>query len=216
VSNFTSFTLERVHLQRHQVYKEKKFEIKSLTHLIEEAKTKACEKLDWDPENPPELRPLKLPFRDLTQHLMESLQLMHHLLGNILMLKLSQDARHVITAERSRVKGKSLFEGLKKADVIFSDDKMAVHNIPEHLSEIGRDSSAHDLELLNEYRETFAHMMAELLIAKEVLTDFEKQMRNETQDEGLRNQALEDLDELGDLEAEFGGGQWGRRRSSEW
>ena len=213
-SNFMSYTMERVRRRRQQVYKEKNFEIQSLTYLVYEAKRKVAEKYDLNPESP-NYRPIHLPFHGLTEHLMDTLQQMHHLLGNILMQKLGRDAQHVITAERSRTKDQELFrDAFNKAEEACQADRAKAHAIPEHLSELGQNTSAHDLELLMEYRERYARVIAELLLAKELLVDLETRLRD-SQYEGLRERALKDLNELGEIEVAFSNGRdvGGRRRS---
>ena len=214
-SNFMSYTVERVRRRRRHVYKEKNFEVQSLTYLVYEAKRKAAENYDLDPESP-NYRPLHLPFHDFTERLMETLQQMHHLLGNILMQKLGRDAQYVITAERSRAKDRELFrEAFSKAEEACEMDREKADGFPEHLSELGQNTSANDLELLIEYRERYARMMAELLLAKELLVDFETRLRGSSQDDRLRKRTLEDLDQLGEVEAAFDDKRdvWGRRRS---
>jgi hypothetical protein len=59
--------------------------------------------------------------------------------------------------------------------------------------------------------------MAEVLITKELLVDFERGLQSSTSEEGLRNRVMDDLDELGDMgfttnENPFGS----RRKSSRW
>jgi len=206
--------MERVRRRRRQVYQEKNFEVQSLTYLVHEAKRKAAENYELDPESP-NYRPLHLPFHDFTERLMETLQQMHHLLGNILMQKLGRDAQYVITAERSRAKDRELFrEAFSKAEEACRKDRAKAHGIPEHLSDLGQNTSANDLELI-EYRERYARMMAELLLAKELLVDFETRLRGSSQDDRLRKRTLEDLDQLGEVEVAFDNERdvWGRRRS---
>jgi hypothetical protein len=150
------------------------------------------------------------------ENLMEGLQQMHYLLGNILMQKLGRDAGHLIHVERQRAKDKGMFkEGFKKA-AEQEKRNVGAHTVPMHLRELGQNSSAHDLELLNEYREHYAHTIAELLIAKELLVDFERGLQSSSQDAELRSQAMEDLDELAEMDFVADGNKHGRRRSSEW
>jgi hypothetical protein len=214
---------EREHHQRHQVYQEKQFEVQSLTSLIKEAKRKACESMDQCTKlhQDPGPRPVELPLHEVTErmmeNLMEGLQQMHYLLGNILLQKLGRDAGHLIHVERQRAKDKGFFKEAFKKAAELEKAKVGAHMVPEHLHELGQNSSAHDLELLNEYRERYAHMMAELLIAKELLVDFERGLQSSSQDEGLRSQVVEDLGELGQMDFVTNGNQYGsRRRSSEW
>jgi hypothetical protein len=213
---------ERVHHQRHRVYEEKNFQIQSLSSLITEAKRKACESLDQcaNLHLEPHPRPVELPLHQVTErmmaNLMAGLQQMNYLLGNILMQKLGRDAVHLIHVERQRAKDKGWFkEVFKKVDEL-EKSKVVQHTLPEHLHELGQNSSAHDLELLNEYRERYAHMIADLLVAKELLVDFERGLQSSSQDEELRSQVKEDLDELGEMDFVTNGSGYGRRRSSEW
>lgn len=200
--------MQRFHRKKHQVYKKKDFQIQSLTSLVKLAKQRTSERLETDSTDVS----VKLPIHDVTERVMESLQQMHHHLQNFMMQKLGSEARNVITAERSRQASnvKQRLEGKKKE----GDDAIYIAG---HLSEIGQVDGADELTLLNEYRERYAGIMGELLVAKERLLKLEVDLRDRAADESLRRRLSEDIDELNDLnEGDYGRrGQW-KRRSSEW
>jgi hypothetical protein len=206
-SNFASYTVRRLQRQKHQVYKSKEFQIQSLTSLVKIAKQKTSERLLRDDTD----ETVKLPIHDVTERVMESLQQMHLHLQNLLMQKLGSDARNVITAERARQAS-----SVKRQEAKMREGKDG-EEIVRHLSEIGQVHGADELELLNGYRERYAAIMAELLVAKERLLKLEIGLRDRASDEALRKTISEDIDELNDLnEGDFGRrGQW-KRRSSEW
>ena len=168
-TNFTSYTLQRFHRQKRQVYKTKDFKIQSLTSLVNIAKQRTSERLETDSSDVS----VKLPIHDVTERVMESLQHMHHHLQNFMMQKLGSEARNVITAERSRQASavKQRLEGKKKED----DDS---RYIAKHLSEVGEVHGADELELLNEYRERYAAIVGELLVAKDRLLKLEVDLRD--------------------------------------
>ena len=207
-SNFTSYTVQRLHRQKRQVYKQKDFQIQSLTSLVNLAKQRTSERLETDSSD----ISVKLPIHDVTERVMESLQQMHHHLQNFMMQKLGSEARNVITAERSRQPSaiKQRLEEKKKE----GDDS---GYIAKHLSEVGEIHGADELELLNEYRERYASIMGELLVAKDRLLKLEVNLRDSAPDESLKKRLSEDIDELNDLdEADYSRrGRW-KRRSSEW
>jgi len=148
--------MHRVHRRRHQVYEEKDFEIQSLNSLVRNAKKRACETIS-DP-------PVELPLHGLTERLAENLQRMHHHLQSLLEKTLGPDARHVIAAERARQPHPR------------PADEIVVHHhptIPDHLSEVGN-NVADELELLNEYRQRYAIILADLLVVKEKLVELEQ------------------------------------------
>jgi hypothetical protein len=207
-SNFTSYTMQRLRRQKLQVYKQKDFKIQSLTSLVNLAKQRTSERLGTDSSDVS----VKLPIHDVTERVMESLQQMHHHLQNFMMQKLGSEARNVITAERSRQPStiKQRLEGKKKE----GDDS---GYIAKHLSEVGEMHGADELELLNEYRERYAAIMGELLVAKDRLLKLEVDLRDRAPDESLKRRLSEDIDELNDLdEGDYSRrGRW-KRRSSEW
>ena len=194
--------------QKHQVYKKKDFQIQSLTSLVQLAKQRTSERLETDSSDVS----VKLPIHDVTERVMESLQQMHLHLQNFMMQKLGTEARNVITAERSRHASlvKQRQEGKNKE----GDDGAY---IAKHLSEVGQINSADELELLNEYRERYAAIMGELLVAKDRLLKLEVELQDREPDESLRRKLSEDIEELNDLnEGDYSRrGQW-KRRSSEW
>ena len=200
--------MQRFHRQKYQVYRKKDFQIQSLTSLVQLAKQRTSERLETDSSDVS----VKLPIHDVTERVMESLQQMHLHLQNFMMQKLGTEARNVITAERSRQASsvKQRQEGKNKE----GDDGAY---IAKHLSEVGQINSADELELLNEYRERYASIMGELLVAKESLLKLETELRDRAPDESLRRKLSEDIEELNDLnEVDYSRrGQW-KRRSSEW
>jgi Ion channel len=211
-SNFSSYTMEKMHRQRHQVYKENDFEIRSLYSLVKDAKQRECERV-INEENSDDST-VHLPLHHVTERLMESLQQMHHQLQNLLMQKLGSDARHVIAAERARQINRE-----KSCDIPIvkgTDDHLEHAIIAKHLSEIGREHGADELELLNEYRETYASILAELLIAKDKLVEVEKGLRDRAPEGEWRRRISEELEELNDLNFDCRKTTWRTRRSSEW
>lgn len=200
--------MQRLRRQKRQVYKQKDFKIQSLTSLVNLAKQRTSERLETDSSD----ISVKLPIHDVTERVMESLQQMHHHLQNFMMQKLGSEARNVITAERSRQTStvKQRLEGKKKE----GDDS---GYIAKHLSEVGEIHGADELELLNEYRERYASIMGELLVAKDRLLKLEVDLRDRAPDESLKRRLSEDIDELNDLdEGDYSRrGRW-KRRSSEW
>ena len=112
---------------------------------------------------------------------------MHDHLQKLLAQKLGPDARHIITAERAR---QSVVEKSKA----WANDHHRQDEIAAHLSEVGK--STDELELLVEYRELYAAVMADLLIVKDNLVNLEKQLRPNV--EGQFKEQLED--EIQELE----------------
>lgn len=122
---------------------------------------------------------IHLPLHNFTERLMESLQQMHHHLQNLLLQKLGPDARIVIAAERSRLN----YEQKEWLEASLRKNKgQDAAYIPKHLSEVGQ-SSKDELELLNEYRERYATILAELLVAKDRLVEIEKALEGRTRGE---------------------------------
>ena len=136
---------------------------------------------------------------------------MHHHLQNLMMQKLGSDARNVIAAERSRQT--SVIRPRQEEEIKERDD---AGYIAKHLSEVGEISGADELALLNEYRERYAGIMGELLVAKDRLLKLEIDLKDRSPNELLRRRLSEDIDELNDLnEVDYNKRQW-KRRSSEW
>jgi hypothetical protein len=175
--------MQRVHLKRHQVYEEKDFEIKSLTSLIRQAKERTCETVQAE---------VQLPLHSLTERLTENLQQMHHHLQKLLSLKLGPDARYVIAAEQLR---QSQTEKACRCKYHHQLHHHQHHEIAEHLSEIGL-NIGDELEWLNEYRERYADILANLLVVKERLVKLEKGLQEQV-NEPLRRQLSEEISELG-------------------
>jgi hypothetical protein len=205
-SSFTSYTARRLHRQKHQVYRQKEFAIQSLTSLVQLAKQRTCEKLDTDNSDDT----VELPIHHVTERVMEGMQQMHHHLQNFMMQKLGSDARNVIAAERARQAST-----MKQRQDGTTEEKVEEEYIARHLSEIGQEHGADELELLNEYREQYAAIMGELLVAKDKLLELEVGLQDHA-DDALREQLNEDIEELKDLnEVDNQIGRRGRR-SLEW
>jgi hypothetical protein len=204
--------MERVHRQRHQVYKDNEFAIRSLNSLVKDAKQRACERVNGETSDE---NSIHLPLHNVTERLMESLQQMHHQLQNLLIQKLGSDARHVITAERARQASveKARLEAKSKG---CNENPVKHAYIAKHLSEIGQEHDEDELKFLNEYRERYASIMAELLIAKDELVRLEKGLRDRAPEEELRRRINEELDDLDDFNFDGKKSTLRSRRSSEW
>ena len=172
--------MQRVYRRRHQIYENKHFQIQSLNSLVKSAKQKACQKMHEDASD---TGSVKLPLHQFTERITESLEQMHHHLQCLLIKKLGPEARNVITAERAR-QDRADRERLGKARKkdCQQEDRRDTDLIAKHLNEVGQDSKD-ELELLNEYRERYAGILAELLIAKDRLIELEKTVQ-ETTDSG--------------------------------
>jgi hypothetical protein len=181
--------MQRVHRRRNQVYEDKDFQIQSLTSLVRTAKEKASQNLDIDVSDTTSVH---LPLHKCTDRLFEHLQQMNHHLQSLLMKKLGPDARNVIAAERSRENewNKERRESLPER---YGDGIV-------HLSEIGQDTKD-ELELLNEYRERYASILAELLVVKDRLRGLETNMIGESKDPNLNKRLNLDMEESSDDEA---------------
>jgi hypothetical protein len=177
--------MQRVHRKRHQVYQEKDFEIQSLNSLIRQAKQRTTETIQAD---------VQLPLHGLAERLTENLQQMHHHLQKLLSQKLGPDARHVIAAERAR-QSQAEKARLGKDHPEWHHHHHPHHAIAEHLSEIGL-NIGDELELLNEYRERYADILANLLVVKERLVELEKGLKEQV-DGPLKRQLAEEISELG-------------------
>lgn len=206
--------MQRVRRQRHQVYKEKDFEIQSLNPLVKTAKERKCKRIEEDFSDESGM-PI-LPIHIITERLMVGLQQMHHQLQNLMMQNLGPDARNLITAERARLaqsKEKQRLDAKMKEEV---DKCQDTQYIAPHLSEIGQVHGADELELLNEYRERYAAILAELLIAREKLLEVEKGLRDSVADEALRNRMSEEIEELSDVDFDCNKGKEGSSSETEW
>jgi hypothetical protein len=179
--------MQRVYRRRHQVYEDKHFQIQSLTSLVKSAKKKARQKMHEDNSN---ARSVKLPLHEFTERITENLEQMHHHIQSLLIQKLGPDARNVITAERAR---QDRAGNTVKKDSL-QEDKRDPDLIARYLCEAGQDSK-NELELLNDYRERYAGILAELLVAKDRLIELEKTMQ-ETADGTLRRTLSEDIAQL--------------------
>jgi hypothetical protein len=186
-TNFTAYTVQRVHHKKRRVYQEKDFQVESLTSLVKTAKQKTSDRVNSDLTDD---KSIHLPLHNFTERLMDSLQQMHHHLQSLLLQKLGPDARNVITAERSRLGG----EQKKRLEATMRHKEQDATYIPKHLSEIGQ-SSKDELELLNEYRERYATILAELLVAKDRMLDIEKALEGRTRGE-LHRRLSEEIAEL--------------------
>ena len=184
----------RFHRQKHQVYRKREFEIHSLNSLVKTAKEKECKRIHEDAADDDTV---KLPLHNLTERLMASLHLMHHQLQNLLLHTLGSDARNVITAERAR-----------QTDVLKDelDTNMAIEEIkstrdeecvPRHLNQVGQTNCKDELELLNEYRERYAAIIAGVLIARERLLELEKNMKDQTTDDDFKRRLSEEMSQIG-------------------
>jgi hypothetical protein len=179
--------MQRVN-KRQRLYKDKDFQVQSLTSLVKIAKERTIEKM----ENPNNVN-VKLPLQDLTERLTESLEQMHHNLQSLLMQKLGPDARNIIAAERAR-QTRAKTERLEARE---PNDKMKEDNVAKTLAEVGSEGGD-ELEMLNAYRERYAGMLADLAIARDSLVTMETTL----QDEGVGGLAVqkrvsEDMDKLG-------------------
>lgn len=154
--NFTAFMVQRVHRIRHQVYQETDFQIQSLTSLITMAKQKTL-KTDY-----------KSKLHDLAERVTNNLNRMHVHLEKVLARKMGPDARHIITAERRR-------QRVVKTGYCWLNDGHHQDEIAAHLSEVGK--CADELELLVEYRQLYAAVMADLLIVKDNLVNLERKLQ---------------------------------------
>jgi hypothetical protein len=182
-TNFTAFTMQRVHRIRHQVYEENDFEIQSMTSLVTAAKQKTCVSLREDST-------VHLPLHSLTERVHENLRHMHHHLSKLLAQKLGPDARHIIAAERAR---QSLAEKSRFAESPIHRHHHEVE-IAEHLSELGK-NVGDELELLVEYRELYAAVLADLLIVKENLVRIEKDLESQV-DGPLKKHLTNEIQQL--------------------
>jgi hypothetical protein len=203
--------MQRVHRKRRSVYEEKDFEIVSLNSLIKLAKQKTCDRIETGLSDK-DMKSVKLPLQDLTDRLTDSLQQMHHHLQSLLMQKLGPDARNVIAAERARQtrsEKEKMAETNKKLEKKKGNE---VENMATTLGELGQDAGD-ELELLNDYRERYAAILAELLVAKDRLLELEKGLE-EHADAKLMRRLSEDISELSEEEDDRPKPRQRRRRRS--
>jgi hypothetical protein len=195
--------MQRVHHRRLQVDQEEDFQAESLPFLVKPAKQKAFERINSDisVENS-----ANLPFHDFTERLLGSLQQMHHYLQSLLLQKLGPDACNVIAAERVRLdhaQKERLEANLRKNKGQGQDATY----IPKHLNGLGQ-SSKDGLELLNEYHERYAAILAEVLAMKDRLIEIEKALESRTRG-GFHRRSSEEIAELSrgrdEDEEDFGG-----------
>ena len=179
--------MQRVHRRRNQVYQDKDFQIQSLNSLVKNARERTFEMIDTDFSDQ---KSIHLPLHTLTERITESLQQMHHHLSSLLMQKLGPDARNVIAAERarqSRAENERLRYPLRKQE-------RDADPIAAYVTEIAQQDKD-ELELLNEYRERYAVILAELQIAKDRLVEYEKSVQDHM-DNGLQGTLNKDIEEL--------------------
>jgi hypothetical protein len=223
-SNFTAYTVERMHRRKHEMYMQSGFEIQSLNSLVCHAKQETAEKLDLHQDNDCDDGTVRLPFHVVTEHLMESVQQLHHHLQGLMISHLGSDARHVITAERARqasvLKQQAIADKGAEQNEGESQPKKSgdEYVIAKHLSEVGQEHGADELELLNEYRRRYATILAQLLVAKDRLVDYEKGLvrDDQAQNEALKKRIEDELEELGEDSDLIPRRNWRKRRSSEW
>ena len=204
---FTSYMAQRLRSQKHQVYKDKDFEIQSLNSLVRVYKEKQSGKVDDEKDDDDDDESVHLPLHRTTERLLHSLSVMHHQLQNLMMQTLGSDARNVITAERARQM--RIMKQLKKRkaedEVDESEDKKPEEYIAPHLSEVGAEHGDDELQLLNQYRERYAAIIAELMISKERLLELEKRLRRHTTDEGLKKKIDSEIEDLSEDDLEVDG-----------
>jgi hypothetical protein len=189
--------LQRVHRKRNQVYEDKDFQIQSLNSLVKAAKQKHCDNFERVDTEAQDVPPVVLPIHHFTESLTDSLQEMHHHLQSLLMQKLGPDARNVIAAERARLNHDERNK-LEKTRSKREQNQRESDYIATHLSEVGQNDKD-ELELLNEYRERYAEILAELLVARDRLIELDKTMQR-TAGAKLARRLSEDLSEISDDE----------------
>jgi hypothetical protein len=180
--------MQRVHHKKNLVYQDKDFEIQSLNSLVRQAKEATSERLTRTMTGD-SIKSVHLPLHDLTERLQASLQQMHHRLQSLLMQKLGPDARNVIAAERAR-QTRAEKEKLQQNAQNKGETNVSVLPIGSDLTQDGGD----ELELLNEYRENYANILAELMVAKERLLDLEKGLQKRTKSDSLRRRLSDDIE----------------------
>ena len=162
-TNFTAFTFQRVRRNRHQVYQGKHSEIQSMTSLVTVAKQKTCEALRAD---------RSVNLHGIAERMTDNLHHMNYHLQKLLTQKLGPDARHIIVAEGARL---PMAEKMRLAAGFLNHHQgHPADEIAAHLSEVGK-NTGDELELLVEYRQYYAAVLADLLIVKENLAKLEKE-----------------------------------------
>ena len=209
-SNFTSYMSQRFHRQKHQVYKEKDFEIYSLNSLVKTAKQKECERLGAQIGD----KPVELPFHEVTERLIIGLHQLHNHLQNWMMKTLGGEARNVIVAERSRQLNALNQNISTKIEKEVGGSQQEKNYVASHLSELGLVHGEDELELLNEYREQYAAIIAEVLVVRERILELEKELRDRIMDEDMRGRIHEEIEELND--DDINSKKWSRRKSLQW
>jgi len=200
--------MQRVNSKKSQIYKDKDFEIQSLTNLVKMAKARTIESMDSGTSS--SLPNVQLPLHGLAESLTESLQQMHHHLQGLLMLKLGPEARNVIAAERAR-QARTEQERLERSATNV-EQSARTDKIPKRLADVGTIDGGDELELLNAYRERYANMLAGLAVARDALLKLEKQIeRDKSGGKQVRRRVSEDLSELSGEEDEYRR-KYGRRR----
>jgi hypothetical protein len=115
------------------------------------------------------------------QHLMDRLtdgfQQMNQKYQNVLMQKLGADARHLIAAERAR--RRSIPPACHQVNTTLLEN-LPETGIGDSLAEVSH-NRGDELELLNQYREHYATMLAELLVAKERVLALAKMIENQVE-----------------------------------
>jgi hypothetical protein len=194
-TNFTAFTMQRVHKRKSRVYQEKDFEIQSMTSLVKMAKEKTCERIN---SGKSDNKPVQLPLHDAMERLTDGLQQMHHHLQSLLMQKLGPEARNVIAAERAR-QSRADRKRLDQAEKRIEKRNDQHDTDAKTLADLGQ-NPGDELELLNEYREQYAAVLAELLVAKDRLIDLEKRLEKRACGP-LRRRLSDEISELSDDES---------------
>jgi hypothetical protein len=164
-TNFTAFMFQRVRRNRHQVYQEKHSEIQSMTSLVTVAKQKTCDTIRADDS---------VKLHGIAERMTDNLHHMNYHLQKLLAQKLGPDARHIIVAEGARL---PMAEKMRLAAGFLNHHHHQGHpadEIAAHLSEVGK-NTGDELELLVEYRQFYAAVLADLLIVKENLAKLEKE-----------------------------------------
>ena len=145
------------------------------------AKERTIERVDTDISN----HSVRLPLVEMANRLMNNLQAMHDHLQDLLMQKLSGEARNVIAVERAR----QTSEGK-----IFDNSQ---EHSGSHLIRFAEEQ-VNDLELLNEYRRRYADILGELLVAKDRLIELGRGLQErELAQNSSKNLKTETLDSGG-------------------
>jgi len=203
--------MQRVHHKKTRIYQEKDFEIQSMTSLVKTAKEKTCERIDTDKSD---TKSVHLPIHNIMERLTEGLQQMHHHLQSLLMQKLGPEARNIIAAERarqSRAEREKLDEAEKKLEEEHRNGRHE-ENGAITLADLER-NVGDELDLLIEYREQYAAVLADLLVAKENLLRLEKVLGKQVGGD-LRRRLSDEISELGEEDLRRPDWKQRRRKSS--